>query len=153
MSTSLSKLVTVEKVALKYGLLTFLGLTIYFLLMRFAGLFQIIELRYLNGLFMVVAIWKALKFYKKNSQSELTYFEGLGLGTMTAVVAAVPFGLFVLFYLLIDSDFMAFLVANEMFGQYLNPPVLGFLIAFEGLVSGVMISFILMQYLKRQQGG
>jgi len=149
--STLSAQLTVEKVATKYGLMTFLGLTAYFLIMKFAGLFQIVELRYLNGLFMVIAIWKALNFYKKNSNSELTYFEGLGLGTMTAVVAAIPFGLFMLFYLIVDSNFMVVLQANEMFGQYLTPVAVGFLIAFEGLVSGVLISFMLMQYLKGEQ--
>lgn len=149
--STLSAQLTVEKVAIKYGLLTFLGLTVYFLIMKFAGLFQIIELRYLNGLFMVFAIWKALNYYKKNSNTELTYFEGLGLGTMTAVVAAVPFGLFILLYLIVDTNFMVVLQTSEMFGQYLNPVAVGFLIAFEGLVSGVMISFVLMQYLKGDQ--
>jgi len=149
MSTTLSTSITIEKVAAKYGLLTFAGLSIYFLLMKFAGLFQITELRALNGVIMITGLWKALNYYKNNSISKLLYLEGLGLGTMTAMIAVIPFAAFIIIYLVIDTEFMAMLKVQEDFGQYLNPYILGSLIAFEGIFSGAIISFGMMQYLKK----
>lgn len=142
--------ISLEKVAFKYGILTFFGLSIYFLLMKLLGLFQIVELRYLNFFIMVSGILLALQYYKNNSTSGLNYFEGLGLGTLTAMIASVPFSIFIFFYLQIDTDFMLLINEKEDFGKYLNPYIIGFLIAFEGTTSGVMISFGLMQYLKNK---
>lgn len=145
--------VTIEKVAIRFGALTFIGLTVYFLLMKLLNLFQIVELRYLNFFIMVTGIVMALRYYKKHSPSHLAYLEGLGLGTLTAGVASVPFAIFIFFYLQTDAEFMALINQKEDFGKYLNPYIIGFLIAFEGICSGVMISFGLMQYMKKEHIG
>ena len=140
---------SVEKVALKYGLIISLSLVAYFLFMKLVGLFEIHELRGLNFFILFVGVWKALTYYKK--RYGLEYFEGIGLGSLTAIIGVVPFALFIFFYLHADSQFMANIVANEAYGQYMNPYVLAFLIAFEGGISGVLVSFGMMQYLKKSR--
>ncbi len=139
--------ISLEKVAIKYGLMVFGSLVLYFLVMKWLGLFEIHELRGLNFFILIVGIWKALTYYKK--EANLEYFEGIGLGALTSVIAVIPFALFIFFYLQADTQFMANIKATEAFGQYLNPYILAFLIAFEGGISGVMVSFGMMQYLKK----
>jgi hypothetical protein len=138
---------SVEKVAIKYGLIIFLSLVLYFFFMKLIGLFEIHELRGLNFFIMIAGIWKALTYYKK--KGNLEFFEGIGLGSLTALIGVIPFAIFIFFYLQVDSQFLANIVAHESFGQYFNPYILAFLIAFEGGISGVFVSFGMMQYLKK----
>jgi len=139
--------ISIEKTATKYGLIIFISLVAYFLFMKLVGLSEIHELRALNFFILFLGIWKALTFYKK--ATTLSYFEGIGLGSLVAIIGVVPFALFIFFYLQVDTQFMISIVENEAFGQYLNPYILAFLIAFEGGISGVLISFGMMQYLKK----
>ncbi len=141
--------INTEKVAVKYGLIIFISLVAYFLFMKFVGLFEIHELRGLNFFILIAGIWRALTTYK--SKAGLSYFEGIGLGSLTAIIGVVPFSVFIFFYLHADAQFMANIIANEAFGQYLNPYILAFLISFEGSISGVLVSFGVMQYLKRSR--
>jgi len=138
---------SVEKVAIKYGLIIFLSLVLYFLFMKLIGLFEIHELRGLNFFILIAGIWKALTYYKK--KGNLEFFEGIGLGSLTALIGVIPFAIFIFFYLQVDSQFLANIKEHESFGQYLNPYILAFLIAFEGGISGVLVSFGMMQYLKK----
>jgi len=138
---------SVEKVAIKYGLIIFLSLVTYFLFMKLVGLFEIHELRGLNFFILFAGVWKALTHFKK--KAHLEYFEGIGLGSLTAVIGVIPFAVFIFFYLHADSQFMANIIATEPFGEYMNPYILAFLIAFEGGISGVLVSFGMMQYLKK----
>jgi hypothetical protein len=141
--------ISTNKVATKYGLIIFASLVGYFLFMKLVGLNEIHELRGFNFIILFAGVWKALNYYKKNT--ELNFFEGIGLGSLTAIIGVVPFALFIFFYLQIDVAFMANIVATEAYGQYLNPYILAFLIAFEGCISGVVVSFGMMQYLKKSR--
>ena len=137
----------IEKIAIRYGLIAFAGLTAYFLFMKMVGLFEIHELRSLNFFILFAAIWRGLTYQRKNGH--LSYFEGIALGSLIALIAVIPFALFIFFYLQIDTPFMSNIITNEAFGQFLNPYILAFLIAFEGGISGVLVSFGMMQYLKK----
>ena len=139
----------IEKIAIKYGLIVFVGLTAYFLFMKMVGLFEIHELRGLNFFILFAGVWRALTYYK--NKYDLEYFEGIGLGALTAIIGVVPFAIFIFFYLHADTQFMANIIANEAYGQYMNPYILGFLVAFEGGISGVLVSFGMMQYLKKSR--
>ncbi len=142
--------ITIEKVAFRYGLYTAAGLTTYFLAMKLMGLAHIVELRMFNIFIMLPGLWFALKYYRENSASHLNYFEGISLGTLTAAIAVIPFSVFLLFVLIFDTTLMETMKANEDFGQYFNPYLLAFITTFEGFISGVMASFVLMQYLKKK---
>ena len=140
---------SIERIAIRYGLITFLGLVVYFLLMKWLGLFEIHELRGLNFFILLAGIGAALKHYKENSNSEFMYFQGLSLGILTTLTAIIPFGVFVFFYLVLDVAFMQNLIANEPFGRFFNPFILSFLVVFEGIFSGGLMSFGFMQYMRK----
>ena len=145
----MKKSISIESTAIRYGLLTFLGLVAYFMIMKWVGLFEIHELRGLNFFILLAGITTALKHYKDNCNDDFAYFQGLSLGVLTALAAIIPFAIFVFLYLLVDVSFMQNLIANEPFGRFFNPFILSFLVAFEGIFSGGMMSFVLMQYMRK----
>lgn len=145
----MNKLGTLEKTGLKWGLITFLGLGAYFLIMKAFGLTHIIELRVLNAAIMFTGLWFSIKEYRRN-EPEFSYFSGLGIGLLTAFIASSTFTIFGILYLeVINPSFMQELKQNEPLGFYLNPYLAAFQIFIEGTASGFSISYAIMQYLKK----
>lgn len=138
----------IQIIALKFGMIILFFLIGFFFLMKLIGLVHIVELRSLNFFIMVAGVWLAIKAYKKDQPNGIAYMDGLGLGIRTILYAVIPFALFILIYLSVDTSFMESIRLNEMFGAYLNPFVLSFLIAFEGAISGFFIAYTILQYEK-----
>lgn len=142
-----------EKIGLKYGLLTAAGLILYFFLMKLLGLIHITELRFLNGLIMAIGVVLAIRALKIVSSGKIGYFKGLGTGVITAVVATVLFASFMVAYIgIAGEDLIEMLTAERYFGQRVasTPGIVIFsVLMLEGLISGFFISFIAMQYFKR----
>lgn len=142
-----------EKIGLKYGLLTAAGLIVYFLLMKLAGLEHIVELRFLNGIIMAIGIVLAIRAYKTIQQgARIAYFKGIGTGLITAIVATVLFAVFMLIYIkAFDDRLLEVLSAERLFGERMSitPGVVVFtVLMLEGVISGFFISFIAMQWFK-----
>lgn len=141
---------TIESIALRFGLITAAALTSYFLLMKLIGWVHIVELRVLNFVILAVGVTWAISHFKKIKLGELGYLKGIGVGMMTAMIGVVIFAFFLAIYLwIIDPAFMELIQQQESFGQYLDPMTVGFTIIVEGFGSGYLITFIVMQYLKR----
>ena len=139
---------TIEKTAEKYGLITAIGLIALFFLMKLIGVVHVIELRALNFFVLATGVIMALRYFSKTKPESFTYLKGLGLGVLTAIIASVSFGLFVFIYTnFIDPAFMQSIVENEPFGQYLNPYIVGVAVAVEGIASGLILAFIIMNYM------
>jgi hypothetical protein len=137
-----------EQISLKYGFYVFISLVIFFFAMKLLNLVHVVELRALNGVFMVSGIILAFKKFKESHGHHMNYLQGMGIGVMTSTIAVVPFAVFVLFFLLSNNDFMLMIKENEYFGRHLNPYILSFIIAFEGIFSGLIMTFTIMQYVK-----
>ncbi|QNL23128.1 DUF4199 domain-containing protein [Hyphobacterium sp. CCMP332] len=145
----MNKLGLLEKTGLKWGIITFLGLGAYFLIMKAFGLTYIIELRVLNAAIMFTGLWFSIKDYKRNN-SGFDYFSGLGVGLLTAFIASTIFAVFGILYLeVINPSFMTELKQSEPLGFYLNPYLATFQIFIEGTASGFSISYAIMQFLKK----
>lgn len=144
-----------EKIGLKYGVLTAVGLVVYFLLMRVLGLVHIIELRFFNGVIMAIGVVLAIKAYKVQMAGKLTYFKGLGAGILTAAVSTTLFAAFMLVYIKIGGEALVeMLSADQYFGERVvsTPGVVVFtVLMLEGIISGFMIAFIAMQYFKQNE--
>lgn len=143
-----------EKIGLKYGLLTAGGLVAYFLLMKLVGLVHIIELRFLNGIIMAIGVSMAIRAYKYKVHGKIGYFSGLGVGTLTAIVATTLFAALMLLYIKVAGESLVeVLSAERYFGDRVQstPGVVVFsVLMLEGVISGVMIAFIAMQYFKQK---
>lgn len=144
-----------EKIGLKYGLLTAAALIAYFLLMKLLGLVHIIELRFLNGLIMAVGVVLAIRAFKIAMDGQISYFKGLGTGLITSVVGTVVFAAFMVIYVKTAGEGMVeMLSAEQYFGERVEatPGVVIFsVLLLEGVISGFMIAFIAMQWFKQRQ--
>jgi len=140
--------VSLDKVAIRYGLIISVILIAFFLIMKATGLAYIYELRTLNFFILAIGVYKAMKHMKSNNAS-FSYFTGLGTGFLTSAFSLLIFAVFLFIYTnILDPDFMTHLQNNAPFGEYLNPYIASFIIFFEGSISGLILSFGLMQYMK-----
>jgi hypothetical protein len=137
------------KLCYMVGLTIFVLLVGFFLIMKSLGLHEIISLHYFNGVFLLLGLFFALSsISKKNESNKIEYFNGIKTGMRMTLIAIIPFAIFIGLYLKIDTSFMTFLYHNSVFGHYLTPFVAGVVIAVEGIVSGFLLTFILMPYFK-----
>jgi hypothetical protein len=84
--------------AIKAGILTFMGFIIYFMFMKYMSLIHIMELRALNILILFSGIHFAIKYFKRVTQKQITYLEGYMLGCSITVISVISFALFRLRY-------------------------------------------------------
>jgi len=131
-----------------YGLKIAGGLIGYFLLMRLFGLQHHYELRFLNIFFQVGGIYFALKKFRESHGQHLNYFRALVTGVATGAISSAIFAIFIFGYLSIDSNLMQGIIDNEPMGRYLNPYITAFMVALEGLFSGLLFTFIIINYME-----
>lgn len=134
-----------------YGIRIAIGVTAFFLLMKFVGLFHIVELRMLNILILVGGIYLALRKFKETHGNHINYFRALVVGVVTGAIGSVLFAIFLFIYVHIDSAFMLWLQENEPMGRFLNPYIVSFIVALEGLFSGLLVTFVLINYLQTDE--
>lgn len=140
---------TLEEIGLKWGLIVFGLLSIYFFALQLLGYIHVIELRLFNGAIMYFGVYKAIKEYK-DSDKNFNYFQGLGAGIITGFVASLVFSVFGLLYLgVLNPEFMAEIKQNEPFGIYMNEYGAVFQIFIEGMASSCLMSYANMQLLKK----
>ncbi len=137
-----------ERIHVNYGLRIAGGLILYFVLMRLLGFHHIVELRMLNLFILVGGVYMALKKYK-DTHSEFSYFRALVLGVGTAAVGSLVFaGALFLYVTFIDTELMQSIIENEPMGRFLNPYIVSFIIALEGVFSGLLVTFILINFIR-----
>lgn len=129
-----------------YGLKIAGGLIVFFLVMKVVGLAHHYELRFLNVFIQVGGIFFALKKFKQTHEEHMNYFRALITGVATGAVASAIFAVFLFVYMSVDSTFMQGIIENEPMGRYLNPYITAFMVALEGLFSGLLFTFIIINY-------
>lgn len=134
-----------------YGLRIAAGLIGFFLIMKLVGLSHHVELRLLNLFILVGGVYMALKKFKQSHSDRLNYFRGLVTGVATAAVGSLVFALFLFLYMQSDTSLMQSIVDNEPMGRYLNPYIASFIVALEGVFSGLLVTFILINYVSTDE--
>lgn len=129
-----------------YGLKTAAGLIVYFLLMQVIDKHHHVELRLLNLVILSVGIYYALKKFKNTHEHHMNYFRGLIVGVATSAIASVVFGAFLFTYMKINPSLLQSIQENEPMGHYLNEYISSFIVALEGVFSGLLVTFVLMNY-------
>jgi len=134
---------------IEVALLVFSGFMGYFLIMRSVGLHEVFMLRYLNALFLFTGILLAMYTYKKNMKGVFNYKKGLKMGMFITLTSVIPFALFIFLYLNIDDGFLSLVEKKTEFRDFISPATVAGFICLEGLCSGSIITFIVMQYFKK----
>ncbi len=130
-----------------YGLKIGVGLIVFFLLMKVVGLVHIYELRFLNVIIQVAGIYYALKKFKETHGQHINYFRALVTGVSVGAIASLLFAIFLFAYLMVDHNLMLDIIEKEPMGRYLNPYIAAFMVALEGIFSGLLFTFILINYI------
>ncbi len=130
-----------------YGLKIGAGLIAFFLLMKVTGLVHHYELRFLNVIIQVGGIYYALKKFKETHGQHINYFRALVTGVSTGAIASLIFAIFLFAYLMVDQSLMLDIIEKEPMGRYLNPYIASFMVALEGIFSGLLFTFILINYI------
>lgn len=134
-----------------YGLRIAAGLIAYFILMKLTGLAHHVELRLLNLLILIGGIYFALKKLREVNQSHLNYFRALITGFTTATIGSVVFAIFLFIYMKMDSAMMQSIIEGEPMGRYLNPYIAAFIVALEGVFSGLLVTFVILNYVSTDE--
>jgi len=130
-----------------YGLRIAAGLIVFFVIMRLVGFHHHVELRLFNLVILMTGIYFGLKKFKESHGNHINYFRALITGVGIGAVGSVVFGLFMFVYMKLDNDLMQSIIDNEPMGRYLNPYMAAFIVALEGLFSGMLVTFLLCNYI------
>ena len=131
-----------------YGTFIFIGLLVYFFLMLALGLIHVVELRLLNLLVLGAGIYFALQQFRRTHDGHLNYFKALVLGVSTAFIGTSTFVLFLFIFMKLQTNFLTSILAGEPFSPYMNTYIATFAVWFEGIFSGFIMTFILINYLE-----
>lgn len=135
-----------NRITESYGLGIAATLIVYFLLMRAIGLAHHVELRLLNLVILGVGIYFALRKFKDTHDGQLNYFRGLITGVTTAAIGSMAFALFLFIYMKIDESMMRAVIEQDRMGRYLNAYMAAFVVALEGVFSGLLMTFVLLNW-------
>jgi hypothetical protein len=144
------RLTLLSVISIRTGLVVLASVIGYFFVMKLLGFYEIMLLRSFNAVFLGVGIWIALSRYRKMIGRNIDYFMGMRMGVLITLIVSVPFAIFVGIYLSLDTGFMNYIVENHDFGAYLSPLVSAIGVGVEGLVSGFIITYVVMPYFKKQ---
>ena len=134
---------------LNNGILIFIGIGIYFLIMELLGLSHLFFLRMLNIFIVIYFLNKTIK--SNYNEGKADYLENLVSGTLTALIGVILSVIGLLVYISIRGGdaYLAKLSQNFLFGggtPSMNQYCIG--LFFEGIASSIIITFTLMQYWK-----
>jgi hypothetical protein len=135
-----------KQIPLNYGLKIAGGLVAYFVLMILIDKGHHVELRLLNLVIMATGIFFGLKKFKETHEDHINYFRALVTGVAIGAVGSGLFGILLFTYLSIDPGFMDTMKENEQMGLHLNPYIASFIVVLEGVFSGLLVTFVLINW-------
>ena len=136
-----------------YGLRTAAGLILFFVVMDIAHLAHRVELRLLNLFIIVAGIYFGLKKFKELHGQHINYFRALVTGVAIGAVGSAVFAVFMFAYMKLDANMMQSIIDNEPMGRYLNAYMAAFIVALEGFFSGLLVTFVLFNYMTTDEAG
>lgn len=142
--------VSTENTGLKAGLITLIALITYFLIIKYFSIMHSPVAWAFNFLILGGGIICAFEYYRSKTTLNVDYIPGLILGSIITFVSVIPFSVFI-YIILSQSDkaWLSSLKNNVLFmGDPTTAVKVAFTTAIEGLCSGVLITFLMMQYLR-----
>ncbi|MBK6640770.1 MAG: DUF4199 domain-containing protein [Bacteroidia bacterium] len=136
------------RIVLPYAFVGGILIILYFLIMRFTGHYQITGLRSLNYLIMIPVIYFAIKAYISKAHDR-SYLKGFLSGISTYLISYSLLSLFMILYLAFaDPVLMTYLYNSAYPELQLTPVGVGALLIGEGIIAGLITSFLIMQNFK-----
>jgi len=150
MTGNLFSAVSIQSVGIKEGLITGISLIIYFLAMHYFNFMDSAIAWGVNFIILWTGISLAYRYYRSKTKLNVDYFPGLILGGITTIVSVIPYSIFVyIWFSQSEEALLSILNSNNLFmGEQISPVKAAGSTMLEGICSGVLISFIMMQYFK-----
>lgn len=99
--------ITIKDVALKYGLFNAVAAILFFVILDVMGMSGNQSLSWLGLVITAVVIFLGQKEYKTNGDGYMNYGEGLGIGTLLALISSIISSVFVWVYVsYINTNFI-----------------------------------------------
>jgi hypothetical protein len=135
----------------KTSLLTVLGMISFFFLMELFNMNSILELRYLNFVFIFFGVRHVL-LHKQNADGIKTHLHSaMMIGFLTVFLTSAMFSAFIFSYLNINTTFMLMVKFSQPFGQYLSPASAAFVTFLEGVASGAIVAIPVLWTMKKER--
>jgi hypothetical protein len=135
-----------KQIALRCGGWMFLGFAAIFLTMHLFGLSGNTWLRVLNGIVHLAGLWVALRMWLHQHPDEFdNYPAGVAMGMLTTLVAVIPFTVFLTLFLAYSPGLLSQIQGQTPLGSYLNPVTASLFVMVEGVVVGLIGSYVLMR--------
>lgn len=130
----------IVKIGARYGLYTCIAYIVYFLIMRLIGMVTVVELRFVNYIFLMIAAYYASRKAEEFKHWRLKYLQAFIVIFVTGAWSFLFFGAFIFVYSLVDpivlNTFADIFPGSESSGRFSAP----FLIASEGISFSSIIS-------------
>ncbi len=134
-----------------YGLRIATTLILFFLIMKVLGFVHHAELRLFNLVILTIGIYLGLKKFKQTHSDHLNYFRGLIMGVAIGGIASLIFGVFLFIYMKLDTELMQSIIEKEPMGRYLNAYMAAFIVVLEGFFSGLLVTFVLLNWISTDE--
>jgi len=141
----------IEKIGLFGGLITCVFLIIYLMIMKNFNLLQSEIAWASNTLILGAGIMLTYRHFRSKTELNVDYLPGLILGIITTASSVIPYVLFLLVWLSqANAEVLQDLKHNALFmgGTQITALKAAISTMIEGTCSGVIISFMMMQYYK-----
>lgn len=130
----------------RYGVAIAAAFILYFVIMLAIGQGSHVELRLFNLPILGAGVYFGLKKFKETHGKHLNYFKALAIGVSIASIGTFLFSVFFFVFTKLNPAFMQWIVDTEPMGRYLNPYMLSFIILLEGVFSGFLVTFVLLNW-------
>jgi hypothetical protein len=142
--------ISLEIIGVKAGFITCASLIIYFMIMRYSNFMDSGIAWGMNFIILLSGIILAYYYYRTKTTLNVDYIPGLILGSITTAASVIPFVLFVYIYFSqINPQKLLLLKDNILFmGEEITPMRAAVATMVEGLSSGVIVTFMMMQYFR-----
>lgn len=128
------------------GILIFLGIGVYFLLMNVLGLAHILYLRALNVAFVVYGVNRTIKMNLAEGENNAVSNAVSAMTTSVIGVCLSILGLLIYSYAKGGDAYVKTLSSTFMFGGNPSVPTYCICLLFEGIASSVVVTMLLMLY-------
>lgn len=142
---------SIPKLSIQAGLLISAAFIAYFIFMDFFNLTHVIALRFLNVFILLSGLLITFRHYRtKTKILNIPYMEGLLLGISATMISVIFFAIFVYSYFSWINPAILLELKDHtvMMGSSLTALTAAATILIEGVCSGMIISFTIMQYYK-----
>ncbi|NNF21052.1 MAG: DUF4199 family protein [Saprospiraceae bacterium] len=162
-----------RSITLRFGLIMSSGFIFYFLAMHLLDLSQFPGYRLYNAVIQLACIVMAVLAYKNARPNEFGKLTAVSLGVVTSVVGVLSFAIFQFLFLVLSPDFVTELkqavtplsgsnepnlsffsgpigsnseLSNSL-ASFLTPFTAAVIVAIEGMVAGLVLSYLIMRLL------